>query len=68
VADRLDPRGPRPSGDRFGLGRDRGPGYGDGPPYRDRYGRGRDDDDRWDDDDDGRGRRGGFLGGLLDFD
>ena len=31
------------------------------------YGRGR-DDDRWDDDDDDRRGRGGFLGGLLDFD
>jgi uncharacterized protein len=50
------------------------PGYGprdEGYPDRyDRFGGGYDrrrDDDRWDDDDDRRGR-GGFLGGLLDFD
>ena len=68
VGDRFDAGDRGRAGERFG-GPDRGFGYGDDvPPYRDRYGRGRDDDDRWDDDDDGRGRRGGFLGGLLDFD
>jgi hypothetical protein len=51
------------------------PGYGprdDGPGDRyDRFRGGYDrrrDDDRWDDDDDDRRGRGGFLGGLLDFD
>ena len=47
---------------------DVGRGYGD---RYDRFGGGYDrrrDDDRWDDDDDDRRGRGGFLGGLLDFD
>jgi hypothetical protein len=52
----------RPGGYAPRVGRDPG-----GRGFDDRFDRRR-DDDRWDDDDDDRRGRGGFLGGLLDFD